>query len=170
VTHWLSRHTCASRARLQSGGTPRACLHMLSTAAPGTRSSLSRQTEICRLTHPCKLSERPSDATCCAQSSRPSANAPALDLYDDFLLELEAGLAWFDAVVVKKSNPTEDLLGMLSGAACHAQPRSSGLVASAPALDWHGEFVRELKAGLAWFDAEAVRRSGLRRGRPCFEG
>ena len=68
-------------------------------------------------------------------------------------------MAWFNAVVVKKSNPTGDHLGMLGGAACHAQ--SSGLGASAPALDRHGEFVRELKAGLAWFDAQAVRRSGL---------
>jgi hypothetical protein len=169
VTHWLSLHTCASRARLQSGGTPRACLHMLSTAAPGPRRGLAgRQTEICSPAHPCGLSERPSDATCCAQSSKPSASAPALDRHGEFLLELEAGLAWFDAVVVKKSNPTEDHLGMLIGAACHAQ--SSGLGASAPALDLHGEFVRELKAGLAWFNAEAVRRSGLVPGRPCFEG
>ena len=108
------------------------------------------------------LRERPSDATCCAQSSRPSASAPALDLYDDFLRELEAGLAWFDSLVVKKSNPTEDHLGMLSDAACHA--RSSGLGASAPALDRHGDFERELEAGLAWFAAEAVKRSGIFAG------
>ena len=48
---------------------------------------------------------------------------------------------------------------MLIGAACHAQ--SSGLGASAHALDRVGEFERELKAGLAWFDAQAVRTSGL---------
>ena len=51
------------------------------------------------------LGGKPSDATCCApqrQSSRPISSAPALDLYDDFVRELEAGLAWFDAVVVKK--------------------------------------------------------------------
>ena len=71
---------------------------------------------------------KPSDAACCAQSLRPSASAPALDLYDEFVREFEAGLAWFDAVVVKKSNPTGDHLGMLGGAACHAQ--SSGLGAS----------------------------------------
>ena len=160
MTHWLSLHTCASRSRLQSGGTPRACLHMLSTAVPGTRHGLGgRQTEICSPAHPCGLSERPSDATCCAQSSQPSAGAPALDRHGEFLLELEAGLASFDAVVVKKSNPTGGHLGMLGGAACHAQ--SSGLGASAHALDRVGEFERELKAGLAWFDAQAVRRSGL---------
>ena len=48
---------------------------------------------------------------------------------------------------------------MLIGAACHAQ--SSGLGASAHALDRVGEFERELKSALAWFDAQAVRRSGL---------
>ena len=64
------------------------------------------------------LEGMPSDAACYAQSSRPITRAPALDLYDDFVcqLRLEADLDWFYTVVVKRSDPTEDHLGMPSDA------------------------------------------------------
>ena len=57
MTHWLSQHTCASRARLQSGGTLRACPHMPSGEAPGTRHSLRQQSALSLPTYPCKPAE-----------------------------------------------------------------------------------------------------------------